>query len=275
VRLVVLTALVALAIAATIQLTRGRAFSLHVAPLLVAIVLLLSAVGPWSALAISQRSQQERLAAALSQVGDAVPAGSSRVVPAAAYVQLRESARYLAAHFGRDALPAGLAAFAGQQPGRVDYAARLGLRPDSVLAREGQVIGGALSRTTPLEINGGTAYRVTWTRSPRGEDAAQGVAAPDDRSPVRVVLREGLRLEFTIGGRLLSGDLGALMHELERTADPGGPDQLPAKHALVPLADAAGQRAGDLVIWDLRAQADATGWQLQRVEGLAVVSARL
>jgi hypothetical protein len=288
VRLVVLSALVALAIGATVQLGRRRAFSLHAAPVALAVVLLLSAVGPWSALAVSLRSQQGRLATALTEVGiapDGATAGSnagvagqatdsSRVVPAAAYEQIRESARYLAGHFAHDALPAGLAGFAGAQPSRVDYAARLGLRPDSLPAREGMVIGGRLSRGAPLEIGGGIAYRVYWTRDTHGEDRPEGVVALEDRSPVGLALRDGLRLELSVDSRLLKADLGPLIRELERTADPRGPDQLPPEHASVPLADAAGERAGDLVVWDLRARADSTGWRLQRVEGLAVVSGR-
>ncbi len=288
VRLVVLSALVALAIAAGIQLVRRRAFTLHAAPVVLAVAFLLSAVGPWSALAVSRRSQEGRLAGALAEVGSARQAAppptaaatagptadSSRVVPAAAYAQIRESARYLAGHFGPRALPARLAGFAGEQSEGVDYAARLGLRPDSPAAREGLAIGGTLGRGLPLEIGGGTAYRVSWTRGPRGQDRPEGAVAPGDRSPVGVALRSGLQLELSVGGRVLAADLGPLMRELERTADPRGPGQLPPNHALVPLADTAGDRAGDFVVWDLRAYADSTGWRLQRVEGLAVVSRR-
>ena len=282
VRVVVLSALVALAVGATVQLWRRRAFSLHAVPLALAGALLLSAVGPWSALSISRRSQESRLTAALDQVGIAADApgarttraagaDSSRIVPAAPYEQIRESARYLALHFGADALPASLAVFADEQPGRVDYAARLGLRPDAITAREGLAIGGTLGRQAPVEIGGGSAYRIAWTRGPYGAERPEGVVAPGDRRAAAVALREGMRLELVIDSRLLNADLNPLMRELERTADPRGLDQLPPEHALVPLADAAGNRAGDLVIWSLRADADSTGWRLQRAEGLAVV----
>ncbi|HSJ32900.1 MAG TPA: DUF4153 domain-containing protein [Longimicrobiales bacterium] len=282
VRVVVLSALVALAIGATVQLWRRRAFSLHAVPLVLTGAFLLSAVGPWSAMSISKRSQESRLATALTGVGiaaDAVgadaagpeDADSSRIVPAAAYEQIRESARYLALHFGPDALPAGLAAFANEQPGRVDYAARLGLRPDAVTAHEGLAIGGTLGRQAPVEIGGGTAYRISWTRGPHGAERPEGVVAPDDRSAVGVALRQGMHLELVVDSRLLMADLSPLMREIERTADPRGLDQLPPEHALVPLADAAGNPAGELVVWSLRADADSTGWRLQRAEGLAVV----
>ncbi|HSK21048.1 MAG TPA: DUF4153 domain-containing protein [Longimicrobiales bacterium] len=282
VRVVVLSALVTLAIGATLQLWRRRGFSLHAAPLVLAGALLLSAVGPWSALSISRRSQEGRLTTALADVGiaaeavgadaaAATDADSSRIVPATAYEQIRESARYLALHFGPDALPASLAAFADEQPGRVDYAARLGLKPDALPARDGLAIGGTLGRGAPLEIGGGTAYRISWTRGPLGDDRPEGVVAPDDRSVVGVALREGMRLELLVDSRLLMADLAPLLRELERTADPRGLDRLPQEHALVPLADAAGNRAGDLVVWSLRASADSTGWRLQRAEALAVV----
>lgn len=299
VRVVVLSALAALAIGATVQLWRRRAFSLHAVPLVLAGALLLSAVGPWSALSVSRKSQESRLAMALAEVGIApdavgtavtvppVPEGAtaqrpgadgrgagadtSRIVPAGAYEQIRESARYLALHFGADALPAALAPFADEQPGRVDYAARLGLKPDALPAREGLAIGGTLGRGSPLQIGGGTAYRISWTRGPFGAERPEGVVAPDDRGVVSVALRDGTRLELVADGRMLMADLSPLMREIERTADPRGLDQLPPEHALVPLADAAGNRSGDLVIWSLRADADSTGWRLQRAEGLAVV----
>ncbi len=288
VRVVALSGLVALAVGATVQLARRRAFSLHVAPVVLAGVLLLSALGPWSALAFSRRSQQARLARALSEVGIAPAAGtapglaaaatagaeadSSRIVPAAVYKQIRESARYLAGHFGRSALPAGLAAFPVEEPIRVDYAARLGLRPDSPSAREGLVIGGTLERGTPVEIVGGTAYRVSWTRG--GTDRPEGAVAPGDRNKVAVALRDRTRLELGVDGRLLTAELGPLMRELERSAYPAVTDRLPSELALMPLTDAAGKRAGDFVVWDLRAWADSAGWRPQRVEGWAVVSGR-
>lgn len=275
-RLAVLSGLLALAIGATVQLVRRRSFSLHAAPLALATVLLLSAVGPWSALAVSQRSQQARLATALAEVETApnAVADSARVVPAKAYEQIRESGRYLAAHFGREVLPPELAGFADDQPGQVDYAARLGLRPDSLPAREGLFIGGTLGREAPIEVGGGLAYRIDWAGGPRGEARLEGMGPPGGRSPVGVALRDGVRLELSVGSRLLTADLGPLVRELERTSDPREPDALPPEHALVPLTDAAGDRAGDLVVWSLWAQADSAGWQLQRVEGLAVVGAR-
>lgn len=273
VRLVVLSALVALAIAATIQLARRRAFSLHIAPIALTVVLLLSAVGPWSVLALSKKSQQVRLDAALAKVHDAPAPGtdSARVVPAATYEQIREGARYLAAHFGADALPVSLQRFAAARPSTVDFAAQLGLRPDRLLSREGRTIGGTLGRSAALEIEGGQAYRISWTRDARAENRPEGEVMQRDPSPVRVALRDGLRLELTVDGRLLNADLRPLLSELERSTDATWPRQLPPQRALVPLADASGVQAGGLVVWDLRARADSTGWRLQRVEGLVVV----
>jgi len=294
VRVAVLSTMVVLAAGASVQLARRRPFSIHAAPVMLVIVLLLSAVGPWSALALSRRSQAGALAAALAQVGIApdraaprntpVPGtpgapsavgettDSSRVVPAALYERIRETARYLAGHFGRDALPVSLAALTGERPASVDYAARLGLRPDALPVREGLAIGGTLARDAPIEIGGGIAYRVAWTRGPPGEERPEGVVLPGDRSAVTVILRDDLRIELSVGNRLLRADLGPLMRELERTADPRGPGELPPEQALVPLTDVAGDRAGDFVVWSIRVYADSMGWRLQRMEGLAVMS---
>ncbi len=288
VRVVVLSALAALAIGATVQLVRRRAFSLHAAPLVLAAVFLLSAVGPWSALAISRDSQQERLAAALTEVGvppgatsvraaDRPPTGagpdSAHTVPAATYERIRDSARYLSSHFGREALPGGVAGFAHDHPGSVDYAAQLGLRPDALPAREGLSVGGTLSRGAPLRLEGGLAYRVEWTRGPRGEERPGGAVEPAGRSPMTVAVRDGQRLELSVGSALLTADLGPLIRELERTADPREPGRLPPDRAVVPLVGGSGARAGELVVWQIWAQADSAGWRLQRVEALAVVGA--
>ena len=290
VRVVVLSALLALAIGATVQLWRRRAFSLDAVPLVLAAALLLSAMGPWSALSISRRSQEGRLATALAEAGigadadadrtavtaaedagdatEAARADSLRVIPATVYEEIRESARYLAVHFGPEALPAVMAVYAHEEPGRADYAERLGLRPDALPSREGLAISRTLGAGAPLVIGGGTAYRVSWTGGSRGA-GSEALVAPDGRSALRVVLREGKRLELVVDARTLVADLGPLLGELERMAP--GPDRLAPDHALVPLVDAAGNPAGEFVVWSLRADADSTGWRIQRAEGLAVV----
>lgn len=148
VRIIVLGALAVLAVAATFQLVRRRPFALHVAPVGLAAVFLLAGIGPWSALAISRDSQQDRLESALTRVD--IPPGDTayapvrpdeqeaeRVVPAATYEQIRSSARYLASHFGPDALPPVLRGLGGHDDARwLDYASELALRPDSPLEGE-------------------------------------------------------------------------------------------------------------------------------------------
>src|SRR5690606_16522238 len=98
----------------------------------------------------------------------AEPLDSARIVPAAAYEQIRGSAQYLAAHFGSEALPPVLRRFARSDDMRwQDYAAALGLRPDSPVGPGQLGMGASLPESAPVEIEGGTAYRIQWTPSYR------------------------------------------------------------------------------------------------------------
>lgn len=109
-RTVAIAALAALAGAAAWQLLRRRAFALHVVPMALAIVFVLSAAGPWSAPAISRRSQVQRLDDALARArvtGEITAAqrANPRTIPAELYDQIQGSTYYLLSHFGRESLP--------------------------------------------------------------------------------------------------------------------------------------------------------------------------
>ncbi len=68
-RVAALAGLTLLALGAVVQLVKGRRFSIHYVPLLGGVLLLLSAVGPWSAGAVARRSQQARLTESLTEAG--------------------------------------------------------------------------------------------------------------------------------------------------------------------------------------------------------------
>ncbi|HEX5520692.1 MAG TPA: DUF4153 domain-containing protein, partial [Longimicrobiaceae bacterium] len=113
-RFAVLLALVLLAVAGTVRLLRRRAPLLVAVPAVLAAVLLLSAVGPWSAPAVSRRDQQARLRSGLAEAGllgadgrlDALPDSTApaRVVPKALYDRISGSATYLYRAHGPGAL---------------------------------------------------------------------------------------------------------------------------------------------------------------------------
>lgn len=106
VRLAVVVAIGALGVLGTARLAR-RAPPLHASiPALLSAVLLLAAVGPWSAPAVSLRDQTARLRAALAEAGvDPRRLGADTVaVDSAAYARIEGAARYLADAHGPGAL---------------------------------------------------------------------------------------------------------------------------------------------------------------------------
>ncbi len=279
-RLVVLGALAALAIAGTVQLVRRRSFSLHAIPLALAVVLLLGAIGPWSVLAMSRRSQQERLVSALARVdvpaqdstyGPAPSDTTTRIVPAADYEQIRSSAQYLAGHFGTETLPPVLRRYATDESRRwTDYPASLGLRPDAPTMDGRFAMGGSLPYSVPVELQGGTAYRITWIATP-GSGAMRGPGS-EGGSIEGVVMQDSARLSLQVAGRALYADLAPLLGALtiQSRAAPARSD-LPIQQAVVPLTDLAGVEQGQLLVWHLWAQSDSAGLQIGNLEGLVVV----
>jgi hypothetical protein len=114
-RLGALLAFGVLAIWGTVRLVRRSRPLLVEIPLLLSALLLISAIGPWSAPAVSERSQQQRLRSALGEAdlmdGDrvsdaAIPAASSpiRMIPANLFEKIEGSARYLYTEHGPAAL---------------------------------------------------------------------------------------------------------------------------------------------------------------------------
>lgn len=283
VRLGALAALVVLAVAATAQLARRRSFALHHALLTLAAAMLLGAVGPWSALAMSRRSQQARLESALTDVGIAPadtaavlppPDTTAREVPAADYEQIRGSAQYLARHFGPEALPPVLRpAAAGADARWLDYAAQLGLRPDA--PTEDGLMGGSLPFDTPVALPAGTAYRVAWSAPPRSpaRPPAPGRPAGGRNVAALSMAADSTRLALRVGGTVLYADLAPLVGSLEpRARRPMREPELPLEHATVELTDAAGSSRGRLVVWNLWLESDSAGVRIGRMEGLAVVT---
>lgn len=264
-RLVLLAAFTGLALGATVQLVRRRPFALHVAPVALAVILLLAVLGPWSVLPLSRRSQQQRLEIALAQVeripldtttaargrielapGAArallrgaqpvVPAGPVRTVPAALYDQVQADARYLHAHFGAAALPSALVRFAGRDERWVDFAGSLGLLRAPDASPEGnRAVYRRLPKELPVRVRGGTLYRVEY----QWQD-------PRQPAPPAAVSADSLRLILRLPAALLTADLAPLL------ASPAGTrGELPAEASVVPVRDAGGAAVGELVVLEV------------------------
>jgi hypothetical protein len=290
-RLAVLAALAALAIAGAVRLARRRPPLLTTVPAVLAAVLLISAIGPWSAPAVSRRDQLGRLRAALAGAGllrggrldlpayrpKAPHAGATRLVPAATYDRVRDIVDYLGREHGTASL-AGVIAHAGTYPGGWALAESLPLRrgcsEQEERARSAELAGGVPG------IQGGTWYPL------RRATAAE---MDTTRSPTAVLARtESTTLRLKLpgpGGWETRLELGGLVARLSTPgAECDAPDGntfgqgagLTAVDALRPLADAAGRPLGQLVLTSVAVRDSVRGGRrfaagLERVEGWVVV----
>jgi hypothetical protein len=265
-RLILLVVLGALALAGTVQLARGRRFALHVVPLALAAALLLASVGPWNALAVSRRSQQARLAAALTEIGidpaRAVRAPDSvRTVPAEQYMHINSTARYVAQHFGVAALPPALAQHATDRGNIYDLAHSIGLARGHMEGEGEAAFGGRLAEGTAVPMRGATAHRVTVTPE-------RGVT----RSGAVTVMQDSMRLLFTVAGQQYTADLGGYraraLPARERM------NMLTASQAVLPVLDGTGTEAGTLLVLDIHMVSEDGALRLRRLDGLLLIDER-
>lgn len=271
IRMVVLVVLGAIAVAATVAIVRRMRIPLHWGVFALAATGLLLAVGPWSALALSKRSQEARLARALEAVdidpadetfrADTTARTEPRIVPAAAFEQISGSSRYLASHFGPDALPPALWHLARREDGRwLDYASALGLRPDGPIDDQPMTRGGFLAHGAPVPISGGTAYRLML----HAEGAAQ-----ETTPAATIVVADSTRVMVRLPDRVLFADLAPLLITALPGRNRGG--EIPARSAALPLVDAQGSRHGDLLVSHVWMHQDSTGFHITTIEATALV----
>ena len=275
IRFVVLTTMTLLALAGTLWLIKRRALPLYVVPVAFGAVALLFAVGPWSALELSRRSQHERLEHWLAEAG--VPEdGAGYVVPSdtarrevsfAAYTGITTTAQYLVQHFGPEELPPVLRAQAHGESARwSEYAMLLGLRPDSVAMDVAHARrGGFLPFNTPIAVEAGTAYRITWNRY-------GGEPYPPTQEPtpiVTIVFIDSTRLSLRTPNALVYAELGPL---LDRIVQQPTDREMTLPSVPIPLTDTAGTARGQLILWNLWLEPDSTdARRIGTFEGLAIV----
>jgi hypothetical protein len=244
-RTVLLATLGALALAASVAIVRRRDLRLHLLPLTLAAVSVLSVIGPWSVIAGSRRSQQARLAAAMADAGIDWNATTltDTIIANEPFREISETTRYLVAHFGPDALPPLFAQHADAGPNRVDVAHAAGLRaarPELNSPRGGyaQLATGVLLG----DLEGGTLHYVRIDRQrasmPADTDTtAAGTAAAD-------TAQGALTVPVRAGGLNLVADLGPISRAL---VDLEG-RSLPPDAARVPLRDETGRVRGELFV---------------------------
>ncbi|HSJ33287.1 MAG TPA: DUF4153 domain-containing protein, partial [Longimicrobiales bacterium] len=249
-RVVLLTTLGALAVAAAFGVLRRRSLPTHVLPLTLAIVALLSATGPWSAMAVSRRSQQGRLAEAMGAAGIDWNATTVRdtLIENDPYLEISETTRYLLAHFGPHALPPLFAQHAEGTERYVDVVYAAGLRaarPDLAASRGAY---GQLANGAALDVGGEQLYYVRVDRTPefpRGGRAAGDTPAAADSATAHGD-PDSLVVRVPVAGLTLLADLAPVSRSLLNA--PPGQGRLPPDLAAVVLRDDTGRERGELFV---------------------------
>lgn len=254
-------------------------------PAVLAAAAFLSAVGPWSAPAVTRRSQQARLADAIERAREVagVPADTTpgaptpRPIPPELYETINQTAVFLGTHFGPDALKAvvrltpaddygawtALADSLGFSRGPVAAPAGLALlveawRPDTVAVHG--IVGGSLYPVEvwvegspgwprPAPIRPGCPAAVDWI-DPVDDPSLE--PATHERAGVRLTLepRAARVVVERSAGTSLTADLSPLVDRVaaRAVADCSEVPALSAAEALVPLRDDSGRTHGQLLV---------------------------
>jgi hypothetical protein len=227
-----------LAAAATVRVLRRRALPLHVLPLGLATVAVLSAVGPWSVMSVARRSQQARLEAAMTRAGiawDARAVGDT-IIPNEPFREISETVRYLHTHFGAGALPPLFARHAGSRTERVDVVHAAGLRP---VQAELEYPRAGFAQLAPGSALGQSAaghlhYVRIEGRAPR---------SPGDSADADLA-----RVPVSVAGTTLFADLTVIADGLYSRPRGGA---LPPEAASIALRDADGRERGTLHVLEI------------------------
>lgn len=287
-RLALLFALLALAAAGVWRLIRRRPPLLATVPAVFGAVLLLSALGPWSAQTVSRRDQQARLRDGLREVGllDAArhsitvptdPVPERQLIARPLYDRITGAAQYLYQEHGPESLR-GIITNVDRFTSGWELASALPLEA-SCEPEQLQYLASQLALETPIEgVPSGTLYRLR-------------AQASDQRAPVEPVDTAVLQLSL-VGSQLRLAsreapawsatiELQPLIVELTEgpgqqcdvRATPEAP--LTPEQARFPVVDGTGQPRGELILTSLMADREGRGGtrplRVRHVEALAVV----
>ena len=269
-RVAAVAALGVLALLGTIRLVRRRPPLFATIPAVFAAVLVLAAVGPWSAPAVSRRDQTARLRAALAEarVDPRRLVRDTVLVDSAAYARIEGGARYLLGAHGVGALRRVLPQLPDSTRDVWGIGERLGLRVQcsrfdrerARLPRERGVPG----------VVGGVVVGVDFA-----DDRPLALALPGG-GQVRLTLAED-RVVATAFAWTARGDVSHLRRRLERRASGcaatrmGPVAQIEAGEALVPLRDAEGAVRAQLLVVGAGVGGAAGAVRVRDLEGWLIV----
>jgi hypothetical protein len=267
-RMIGLIVLALLAAGATVQLLRGRRFTLHAPPLAAAAVLLLTAVGPWSVPALARASQQARLDAALLDAGidpatPEVPSGETRILTYDRYQDISTTARYLARSHGVHTLPPALAVHATSPDAITDLAARAGLRSELAPLDLDRRMVGRLARGTSIPWHDASVLRVGF-RTGQSDTITGGVVLVPSTTTLRIRMVD----------EWLTADLAAVEPALQGGLTGGrGTVDIHPDAARVAVYDAEGIQRGVLVLLDIALGTTRGELSLQHLDALLLLEA--
>ena len=254
-RMMLLVTLGVLALGVIVRVVRRATMPVHVLPLTLAVVTVLSVVGPWNLLALSRRSQQTRLADAMSRAGIEwnTTVVNDTIIPNEPYREITETARYLRSHFGARALPALFARHAEVSERYEDVVYAAGLRtarPD--LAAPGGAYSQLDNGAVLEETEDATLYHVRLNlhgMRPRPGSPRSAAADSAARRAVSDTSAGSVALRIPVGGLTLFADLAPLSRRM--LSDPSSSSGLSSDLARIPLTDASGRRRGDLFVLEI------------------------
>lgn len=241
VRLAAVVAIGVLAVMGTIRLIRRRPPLLTAIPTVFAAVLLLSAVGPWSASAVSRRDQTARLRAAFreARVDPRRPPRDTVTVDSALYARINSGASYLMESHGVGAVRRVIPALPDTVRGwritehlRIRGGCRRHRQAFAAVKWDGGVAG----------VAGGTVRQV----SLHGADT---VAVRMGGATLRLWM-QGDSAWVDAGAWRASAGLASIRRALdaEVKCEPDGPIQFSAAQALLPVRDASGAVRAQLLV---------------------------
>lgn len=273
IRLLVLATLGGLTVAGTVQFARGRRYALHAVPLVMAVTLVLGAVGPWSVVATSRRDQQARLDDALREAagGEALPLAEPRSVPAEQYDAIRGAAAYLIVNHGPAALPPSVRQYVAEPWAVHEMPERLGLRRETP--------GGAPVPERFVHVRTATGGGV---RIDDGLVVHRVIAATEaDETGPRPMVPGGTEGMITgriagtvaslqVAGAVLTVDLADVAAAVRE--DPTGRiARLPADRITADVVDATGRVRGRALVLELTGRRDALGVAITQAELLLML----
>ena len=250
-RVLLMALLFVLAVLATIQLARRRAFDLRVLPVFLAVPVLLAAIGPWSVLNVARRDQETRLRNALAEANriarPATEPARGRAIPSDLYARIEELGYYLEQHFGEDALRSITDRSARRDRMHSGLADALGFTP-VVNDTMPWVTHGSLSPGSSVALDYGTFYRVS--------------------GPSNTTRFSGAEVTFDLPGGPYHATLADVAAKTQRRQR-RGQSNLP--NEALTVRDSFAKEVGELILFEATIQQKRDSIKILRIDGILIL----